>query len=369
MPFTPAPLIPSDLYDGAARLARDAAQELVRLTEPGARAVAIGRRWHQIQALGWPMLMLPEAAGGAGGTLEDVVALIDGAAQEALPLPLSAICGIAPILLSAARPAGLAVLEGEAPIPILDAYAGWMPRPDPPCAIRDPSGSLHLAGSASGVDTLLEPGSFLLACPLQDDGSDDAALIVIPGGSLQQRPRLFERMDGRLGADIDLDGTVLPATALLAQGPGVAQAIDAALDTGAFLSCVEVSAALGHALELVVGYLSDRNQFGVALSTFQALRHKVAELYVIHETLRATVVHLLHAADTNGRLPSRDVSLAKLHFGRAARRAAEKIIQLHGGMGMTEELPATRLNKRLMMAEFEFGDAAWHARKLLPHAA
>ena len=66
--------------------------------------------------------------------------------------------------------------------------------------------------------------------------------------------------------------------------------------------------------------------------------------------------------------PYHDVALAKLYLGQAARQAAETIIQLHGGMGMTEELPVTRLNKRLLMAEFDYGGSAWHMRQLLQAA-
>ena len=244
-----------------------------------------------------------------------------------------------------------------------------MPGGDAPWADRQPDGSLRLGGTAAGVETVPNPGSFLLACPVRDGDASAPGLLLVPRAAMPRAPRLFERVDNRLAAELDFAGTVLPADALLARGPAVERAAAAALDLGAFLCCVEVSAALGRALELTIAYLSERSQFGVALSSFQALRHKVAELYVTHETLRATVVRLLHEADTTGALPPRGVALAKLHFGRAARRAAETIIQLHGGMGLTEELPVTRLNKRLMMAEWEYGDATWHANRLLRNAA
>lgn len=375
MAFTPEPLIPGDLYDGAARLAKQAAQELARLPDPADRAAALGRLWNQVQDLQWPMLMLPEAAGGADGTLDDLVALIDGAARDALPLPLAGVCGVTPMLLAAADPAATGLLAGEAlaPCPVLDAYAGWLGHANTPRAVRMPDGTLRLDGTATGVETPFETAGYLLACPMNggvDDGNaTEPALVLVRRDQLSQPPRLFERVDGRLAADLSFAGLVLPAEALLARGPTVRRAVAAALDLGAFLSCVEAQAALGTALELVIAYLSDRKQFGVALSSFQALRHMVAELYVVYETLRATVVHLLHAASPAGTLPPREVALAKLHFGRATRRAAEKIIQLHGGMGMTEELPATRLNKRLVMVEFEYGDTAWHARQLLRDVA
>jgi len=252
---------------------------------------------------------------------------------------------------------------------VLDAFAGWRVAGKAPHASKMPDGRLRLDGAAIAVETPFNAEAYLVACPLDDNGAIEPALLLVRREQLSQPPRLFERVDGRLAADLSFAGLVLPAASLLGQGPAVGRSAAAALDLGAFLSCVEAQAALGTALEMVIAYLSDRKQFGAALSSFQALRHKVAELYVVYETLRATVVHLLHAAGSTGSLPPREVALAKMHFGRSTRRAAEKIIQLHGGMGMTEELPATHLNKRLVMVEFEYGDTAWHARQLLRDAA
>ncbi len=375
MAFTPEPMLPGDLHEGAARLARAASEELVRLPTPLARAAALERWWGEAASLGWPLLAVPEAGGGAGGSLEDLAALVEGAASDALPLPLVEVCGVLPALL-AAVPAGraTAALAGEARLcPVLDG-CGWDGGGASPSALRDAAGALRLSGTARGVPVLPAPTGFLLACPV--DG--EAGLVLVPATALRQPLRRFERLDGRLSADLALDGVALPAEALLARGPEVAARMVAARELGACLTCVEVVAALGSAIERVIAYLSERRQFGAPLSSLQALRHKVAETFVTFETLRALTLRVLRtlaadggafeAAGADARKAaggSREVALLKLHVGREARRAAETIIQLHGGMGMTEELPATRLNKRLLMAEFEYGDAALHARRLL----
>lgn len=361
MGFAPEPMLPGDLHEAAARLARTAAEELARITEPAARAEALGRWWEAAAALGWPTLVLPEACGGAGGSLEDLAALIEGAASDALPLPMAEICGVLPTLLAAVPPGRVeAIVTGEARLcPVLGAYQGWDPAGERPAVTWDAQGMLRLSGAALGVPILASPTAYLLACPV--DG--EAGLMLVPAAALSQPARRYERLDGRLGADLAFDGVMLPAGALLAAGPAVEVRVTEALELGACLTCVEVVAALGSAIARVIAYLAERKQFGVALSSLQALRHKVAETYVTYETLRALVQRLLRRMAAGG--ASRDVALAKLHAGRAARRAAETIIQLHGGMGMTQELPATRLNKRLIMAEFDYGDAAWHAHRLL----
>jgi alkylation response protein AidB-like acyl-CoA dehydrogenase len=356
--FVPEPMLPGDLYEGAARLARAANEDLLRLTEPATRADALGRWWGEAVALGWPSLFVPEACGGAGGSLEDLSALVEGAASDALPLPVAAICGVLPTLFAAAQAERVVALMDARLCPVLVSYEGWASAAGRPLAERM-DGAIRLTGSALGVEILEGVTGYLVAAPLESQ----PALLLVPAASLRQPLRRYERMDGRLSADLSFDGVELPADALLAHGPNVARQVAAALELGACLTCVEVVAGLGSAIERVISYLANRRQFGVALSSLQALRHKVAETYITYETIRAMVQHLLRMVARGG--AAREVALAKLYIGRAARRAAETIIQLHGGMGMTQELPATRLNKRLMMAEFDYGDADWHAHQLL----
>ena len=117
-------------------------------------------------------------------------------------------------------------------------------------------------------------------------------------------------------------------------------------------------------LEQTIAYLNERVQFDARLASFQVLRHRVADLYVAQENARALVSGLLDRV-AEGEWPERELDLAKLHLGLASRRFAAATIQLHGGMGMTEELPASRLAKRLLMVEFEYGGTPFHETRLL----
>lgn len=363
MGFVAQPLFSGDLYEAAAKLAR--AAEVGR-TDAAGRVAAQGRQWRQAMALGWPVIVVPETSGGLGGSLTDLVALVDGAAGQAPVLPLASLCGVVPALLTAAPVAARWLIDDmasgtECVTPILDAIGEWSVNPDPPSAKRDAAGSVVLCGTASGVETIVETTTYLLPCPFEGE----AALLAVPARALAA-PRQFLRMDGRLAVDLSLTGVVLPAEAVLAVGEAVERWAAAALELGAALTCVEVVACIGGALGCTIAYLSERKQFGVALSTMQALRHKVAELYISYETSRALVAALLGAMAEGP--ASRAVALTKARIGAVARQAAETVIQLHGGMGLTEELPATRFNKRLLMAEFDYGDTAWHIRQALQEA-
>ncbi|WP_158292148.1 acyl-CoA dehydrogenase family protein [Paracraurococcus ruber] len=336
MPFDPRPMLPGDAYDAARRFAEASAATLAPLHEPAARAAELATQWAALLELGWPGMLVPEAQGGAGGTLLDLAALAEGAGSVALALPLAACCGVAPTLL-AGQDALLAELAAGRLQPCV-ALAG---------GITLEAG--RLSGRALGVETPPRPSHALLAV-------EDALYLLdlgTPGAAFTRH----ERIDGRLTLDLDLQGA---SAQLLAAEAGTSVA--RACDLGALLSCVEAVAAMGTLIRQTIDYLLQRQQFGTALASFQALRHRVAEMYVAWRNLTGLVQAALREPGWE------NIAFAKLRLGEAGRFVAEQAIQVHGGMGMTEELPATRLARRILMAEFEWGDRHVHAARLLAAA-
>jgi alkylation response protein AidB-like acyl-CoA dehydrogenase len=359
MSFTAPPLLPGDTFDLAQRFALALDQELSGIEPAPARAACLARHWREIQTLGWTATLLPEEEGGAGAALAELAALAEGAGRAALALPVAAACAVAPGLLlaagEAAHSARIALATGEVDIcpvlPPLDAVATAL-------RLRAADGSLRLDGSLAGVTATPAPTHFLIAC---GDEADDAVLLLLPAGAPGIGLASHLGIDGRPSLDLDFSGVSVPPEAVLARGATVRVAVAQARDLGALLTCVEAVSAMGALIEQTIAYLSTRSQFGTTLSTFQALRHRVAEMFVAYANLRALVAPLLGEA-----LPDwRDIAFAKLRLGEAGRFVAQSAIQLHGGMGMTEELPATRLARRILMAEFEYGDRNWHAARLL----
>jgi alkylation response protein AidB-like acyl-CoA dehydrogenase len=129
--------------------------------------------------------------------------------------------------------------------------------------------------------------------------------------------------------------------------------------TGAVLTCVETVGAMGAMIEQTIEYLSTRIQFGVALSTFQALRHRAVEMYVAYEGARGLVKQIAldwSANPASCDAQNQDAALTKLYLANVGRMVAESVIQLHGGMGMTVEMPAARLAMHTLMCNLQFGD-------------
>ncbi len=351
MSFTADPMFPGDLLDAASRFAANAAADAAR---SGARQDA----WRQAAAMGWPALLIDEARGGAGGTMADLGAVVEACARHALGLPLVRRCAQAPALLMAAgTPAADEVLRalcaGEVDIDV--ALAGELT-----VDVR-PGGGVRLAGTLELVDALLPCTHVLVAA--------GDTLLLLPHASLPKPAARYAGIDGGQGADLALDGLEWPASAVLAQGAQAQAAATAARDIGALVTAIDMAATLGATVEHCIQFLATRVQFGVALSSFQVLRHQVVDLYVQYESASVLLARLVHDTASQGRLSTRDAALCKLYLNDLARRSAEAAIQLHGGMGMTAELPAARLARRLLCAEFEQGDRLQQLTQLQALAA
>lgn len=359
MPFTVTPMFPGDLYDTTDRMATTAAPAW-----SGDRNSSGSARWTQILELGWQGVLVSEDAGGVGATLAEFAAIAEAAGRHAMALPLIARCVVSPMLLAAAgkNNAALALLEqlsaGQASVcPVI--------QPDGARALQATpvtGGSIRLQGVLKGAD-LTEPASHLVFNAVSANGSAPI-LVLLATSELTQPVRYFEGLDGRRTADISLDGVVVDASHVLLQGDAVTSAVKSAMSTGAVMTSVQTVGALGAMIEQTIEYLSTRTQFGVALSTFQALRHRVVEMYVAYESARGLVKDVTEHLSANPDADQRDAALTKLYLATVGRIVAESAIQLHGGMGMTVEMPVARLAMHTLMCNLQYGDRFHHLDSL-----
>lgn len=366
MPFTATPLVGGDAFDMAQRIGLEADRELATLADPAEQAICLRRYWDSIAELGWMATTVPEEAGGAEGSLADLAALVGGAGRGGLPLPVAQVCAVVPWLLAVAgedQRAFLAdVAAGQARIcAVLPGAA--RDEGMAPLKLTNCDGRLLLEGAVAGVEMPPDPTHLLLVC-----GDAEPVLLLIPADARGLACDRYQRIDGRLAGDWTFRGMAGESGWILARGGAVARRAEEARDLGALLTCVECASAMGAIIEQTIEYLSNRVQFGTPLASFQALRHRVAEMYVTYENFRGLVSQALRAASASDALPWRAIAFAKLRLGEAGRFVAQEAVQCHGGMGMTEALPAIRLARRVMMAEFEYGDSTFHAQRLLAEA-
>lgn len=343
MAFSCQPMQPGMLYDAAVRVAAEA-------SFPEGHDV--------IGEMGWPLVLLPEDKGGMGGTLTDLTALVEGLAAHASPLPVIERCAVAPLLLQAG---------GDTPW--LEGLADGSQRIAPLLGSRSHNlGSQALTATASsdgyvlqgeiqGVDATGNPTHWLAVAR----SGQDLCIFVLDADQLPAPQSRYCGMDGRHTSNFRLEGVSLSQDRCIAKGEAAEKALVRAAQAALAMVCADSVAVLGTMVEHTVTYLNGRVQFGVALSTFQALRHQLVNVYMRYESGRGMITNYLDQAGQNEAVDARRLSLAKLALGESGRYSAETVIQLHGGMGMTEEMLAARLAQRLLANEFRYGDRFTHS--------
>lgn len=187
------------------------------------------------------------------------------------------------------------------------------------------------------------------------------SLFVVPADAVGVTRRDYRTIDCQRAADITFTNVHVPATALLGKVHGGWDILDEAADYGIALLCAEAVGAMDALNAATLEYLKTRQQFGVPIGKFQALQHRMAEMFMQTEQARsmATLAAVkVASADADER--RRTVSAAKARVGQALKYVGQQAVQLHGGMGVTNELPAAHHFKRLTMIELTLGDTDHH---------
>jgi alkylation response protein AidB-like acyl-CoA dehydrogenase len=188
---------------------------------------------------------------------------------------------------------------------------------------------------------------------------------VVPANSAGAHVHDMPTLDRMRCAEIVFENVHLPREALLAQGEAAEHVLEEALAWGIAAMCAQAAGAMERAIELTAQYLKDRRQFNQPLISFQALQHRLADMLVAKEmALSMAYVAAAALTETDRVQRLRMISQAKIEAARAGRYISEQAIQLHGGMGMTDEMEIGDYCKRLTSFELLLGDTTEHLRKL-----
>jgi alkylation response protein AidB-like acyl-CoA dehydrogenase len=169
-------------------------------------------------------------------------------------------------------------------------------------------------------------------------------------------------VDGMRAADVELAGVQVGADALLgAEGQGL-EVLEEAVDFATALVCAEAVGAMKYANDATLEYLKTRKQFGVTIGTFQALQHRIVDMFIAAEQARSMATLAASKADTaaDANERRRGISAAKIRVADACRHISQESVQLHGGMGMSDELKVSHSFRRLTVIAQQFGDADHH---------
>jgi alkylation response protein AidB-like acyl-CoA dehydrogenase len=182
----------------------------------------------------------------------------------------------------------------------------------------------------------------------------------IPGVSLQE----YQTIDNLRAVDLRLSGVAVPGEALLGPEHDGLALLEEVVDYGTALLSAEAVGAIRYANEATLAYLKTRRQFGVAIGSFQALQHRMVDMFISYEQARSMVCLACVKVDTADAAERRRVvSAAKIKIADACRHVSQEAVQLHGGMGMTEDLKISHTFRRLTMIAQAFGDVDHHLER------
>ncbi|UCZ58602.1 acyl-CoA dehydrogenase family protein [Mycolicibacterium phocaicum] len=310
---------------------------------------------------------LPEDAGGIGGGPVEVM-LIAEALGHALV--------IEPYVDTAVVAAGLLLRSGSAPAgPVLEEIASGTAVVALAAAEAD-SGDrwqdVQTTAARDGDDWVLRGDKIMVVnAPLathllvtaRTPGGVSLFLVDVSESRDGLVMHSYRTVDDRRAADLELRDVRLPGDALLgAEGeawPSIAQA----RDEGAAAVCAEAVGNMRKVLADTVEYAKQRQQFGQPIGSFQALQHRMVDMHMeLEQSISAVYLAVLNLG-ADARTRARAVSAAKATIGRAARFIGQNAVQLHGGMGMTEELAIGHYFKRLTAVQYEYGSTDHHVTR------
>ncbi|WP_029525138.1 acyl-CoA dehydrogenase family protein [Polaromonas glacialis] len=197
------------------------------------------------------------------------------------------------------------------------------------------------------------------------DSEDGISLFVVPSGTAGVSLRAYPNIDGTRAAEITFTQVRVPASALLgAEGQGLAT-LEHAVGRGILALCAESLGAMEVAKKQTIEYLQTRKQFGKPIGSFQALQHRMADVLLEIEQARSAVINAAAALQADRSTRERALSAAKYSIGHIGTLVAEECIQLHGGIGMTWELPMPHYAKRLVMIDHQLGDEDHHLARFI----
>ena len=367
------------LYSDEQAMLRDSVERFGRDEWPSARRLAIlaegpdaaRRRWRQMAELGWLLLPIAEASGGLGGGPVEVMAVMESFGRHLIAAPYVACCVLVPALVGVDEQAAEMVGAIGAGDAIAAAALG-----------EDGSGDLayvetraersgqewRLTGVkphvADGADADWFVASARVSGPAE--AADGIGLFLVRRDAPGVRVDGFRAIDGHRHARLSLDSVVAEPVG----EPGEAFAtIEAAVDRAICAELAEATGSMEAAASATLDYLKTRRQFGVPIGSFQALQHRMVDMEVACEEARAMTYHATLHSDRGPGERGRAVSAGKVRVGQSGIYVGQQAVQLHGGVGFSEELVVSHHLRRQMMLESSHGGADHHRRRYAARAA
>jgi alkylation response protein AidB-like acyl-CoA dehydrogenase len=322
--------------------------------------------WQEIADLGIIGLQVPEAQGGLGLGPVEAMVVLEELGRGLVLEPYAAVALVATSVLKAGHEAAAAprlqhIAEGKEIVVL--AHEERRSRYRLAHVETTAHGSGHawrLSGRKIAVPAGGAANAFIVSARVSEtSGVDDEAgigLFLVSPGQPGVEVRSYPTQDGASGADL----VMKEAAAIELVAPGAAfAALEHAVDVGIAALSAEAVGAMDKLVAITVEYMNTRKQFGVTLATFQALRHRIADVKMQLELARSMSYYATLKLGEPAAARRRALAQAKVQLGTSMRFVGQQCIQLHGGIGVTDEYAASHYFKRLTVIELTFGDTLY----------
>jgi alkylation response protein AidB-like acyl-CoA dehydrogenase len=331
--------------------------------------------WKQFADLGWLALPIAEAHGGLGGGAIEIGILMEAFGRGLVSEPYLSTVVIGASLISEcgtqAQKQALLPDIADGSLVLAFAHSERQARYDladvTTTAKKTPDG-WRLDGNKTAVLDGSAAGEIIVSARVNDGNGKPGklCLFLVPQGTRGLALRDFPRLGGGRASNLELRDVHLPADALLGNGSDALSAIEAVVDRAMAALGAEAVGIMQTLLDQTLEYTKIRKQFGRPLSANQVIRHRLADMAMQCDEARSMALRAALMVDAEPVARSRAASGAKAKIGKCARFVAEQSVQLHGAMGVTEELDIGAYFKRLLAFDTLFGGSAHHYRR---HAA
>ena len=317
----------------------------------------------ELAELGLMGLTVPEAQGGLGFGAVEAMVVMEELGRGLVHAPYAAAALVAPALLAEAPQAVQAawlprLAAGEALVVLAHQERPARYRLNHVTTRATATGGGHvLSGAKSMVPAGDEADAFIVPARLSgaDDDTAGICLFLVERGALGVSVRGYPTQDGGRAAELTL--AAAPATLISPEG---FESLSRAADIGIAAACAEGTGLMDRLVALTADYMNTRKQFGVPIASFQALRHRMADVKMQLELGRSMSYYASMKLGEATAARRRALSQAKVQLGRSMRFVGQECIQLHGGIGVTDEYVASHYFKRLTMLEMVWGDTLHH---------
>lgn len=328
--------------------------------------------WATFAELGWLGVSFPEEAGGFGGGPVETMIVMEAFGKGLVTepyLPTVVLAGglvarhgsdaqkadILPSIVDGSLMMALAFAEPQSRFTLADVATKAEAAGD----------GFALTGHKAVVFNAASAGKLIVSARNAGDvrDRDGVSLFLVDGDADGLTRRDYRTVDGLRASEVMLDGVTVGADAVIGPVGGGLPLLEEAVDYGTVAVCAEAVGAMKVLHDTTHEYLKTRQQFGQPIGKFQVLQHRMVDMFIHYEEAKSMALMATLRVGEDAESRARAVSAAKVQIGKSARFIGQESVQLHGGMGMTDELSVGSYFKRLTMIEALFGNTDYHLNK------